>query len=43
MRHSFNFWALLFLNPLTLGIYPLVKYTQMGSDISNLDGKSTFP
>lgn len=43
MRHSFNFWALLFLTPLTLGIYPLVKYTQMGYDISNLDGKSTFP
>lgn len=34
---------MLFLSPITLGIYPMIKYTQMGYDIKNPDGKYTFP
>ena len=43
MRHSYSFWKLFFLSPLTFGIYPLVKFTQMGDDIEALDHKSALP
>ena len=43
MRHTYSFWKLFFLSPLTFGIYPLVKFTQMGDDIEALDHKSALP
>lgn len=43
MKHTYSFWKWFFFTPLTFGIYPLVKFTQMGDDIDNLDGKSALP
>ena len=43
MRHTYSFWKLFFFPALTFGIYPLVKFTQMGDDIGALDHKSAVP
>ena len=43
MENTYSFWKFFFFSPLTLGIYPLVKFTVMGDDLNRLDKRSTVP
>ena len=43
VQNTYSFWKLILFTPITFGIYPLVKFTAMGNDLTRCDGKTNCP